>query len=111
VSAGWRERWFGWFDVRYSKALAIVGVCWVSMMLLWFTGRITTYWYHYLTPWGIAIVLLAGVVARLDRRFPKGVLLFVLLVLGVSIYFAPVWAEIPISGAAARRRLFLPMWQ
>ena len=72
-----------------------MGVSWVSMMLLWFTRRITTYWYHYLTPWGIALVLLAGVVARLERRYPKGVLSFVLVVAAVFIYFAPVWAELP----------------
>jgi dolichyl-phosphate-mannose-protein mannosyltransferase len=111
LSPRWRERWRGWFDVRYSKALAILGVSWVSMMLLWFTRRITTYWYHYLTPWGIALVLLGGVAARLDRRYPKGVLWFVVAVLVVFIYFAPVWAEIPLSVSAAHRRLIFPMWQ
>ena len=111
LSPRWRERWLAWFDVRYSKALAIVGVSWVSMMLLWFTRRITTYWYHYLTPWGIALVLLGGVAARLDRRFPKGVLSFVLVVLAVFVYFAPVWAELPISVAAAHRRLIFPLWR
>ena len=73
-SPRWRERWRGWFDVRTTQALAILGVSWVSMMLLWFTRRITTYWYHYLTPWGIALVLLGGVAARLDRRYPEEVL-------------------------------------
>ena len=111
LSPRWRERWRGWFDVRYTKALAILGVSWVSMMLLWFTRRITTYWYHYLTPWGITLVLLGGVVARLDRRFPKVVLSFVLVVLAVFIYFAPVWAEIPLSVSAAHRRLIFPMWR
>jgi len=111
LSPRWRERWRGWFDARYSKALAIVGVSWVSMMLLWFSRRITTYWYHYLTPWGIALVLLAGVVARLERRYPKGVLSFVLVVAAVFIYFAPVWAEIPISISAAHHRLIFPLWR
>ncbi len=106
-----RERWKQVFDVRSSKALAILAVSWVSMMLLWFSGRITTYWYHYLTPWGLAIILIAGVFARLDRRFPKAVLIFVLLVLAISIYFAPVWAEIPITASAAYRRLIFPLWR
>jgi dolichyl-phosphate-mannose--protein O-mannosyl transferase len=107
----WRERWSRWFDARSNKALAILGVAWLSMMLLWISGRIVTYWYHYMTPWGLAMILVAGVVARLDRRFPKGVLVFVCLVLAVSVYFAPVWAEIPISVAAAHRRLIFPMWR
>ena len=111
LSPRWRERWRSWFDARTTKALAILGVSWVSMMLLWFTRRITTYWYHYLTPWGIALVLLGGVAARLDRRYPKEVLSFVLVVLVVFIYFAPVWAELPLSVSAAHRRLVFPMWQ
>jgi dolichyl-phosphate-mannose-protein mannosyltransferase len=107
---GLRARWLTWFDAGSSRALAILGVSWVSMMLLWFTKRIVTYWYHYLTSWGFAIMLVAGVASRLDRRYPRGVLLFVLLVLAVSIYFAPVWAELPISVSAANRRLF-PLWR
>ena len=79
------------------------------MMLLWISGRIVTYWYHYLTSWGFTLLLLAGVTARLDRRYSKHVLIFVLLVLAVSIYFAPVWAELPISLAAAHRRLIFPL--
>jgi hypothetical protein len=37
--------------------------------------------------------------------------MFVLLVLAVSMYFAPVWAEIPISVSAVHRRLIFPMWR
>ncbi len=110
LSPAWRQRWRAWSDATFSKALAITGICWVSMMLLWFTRRITTYWYHYLTPWGVALVLLGGVAARLDRRHPRAMLGFVLLVLVVFIYFAPVWAELPISVSAARRRLVFPLW-
>lgn len=110
LSAKWRQRWRSCFDHRFSKAVAIVGACWVSMMLLWFTRRITTYWYHYLTPWGVALVLMGGVAARVERRHPKAMLWFVMLVMIVFIYFAPVWAELPISAAAARRRLVFPLW-
>jgi dolichyl-phosphate-mannose--protein O-mannosyl transferase len=107
----WRERWRRWFDDRSTRALAILGVSWLSMMALWMTGRIITYWYHYLTPWGFAIMLVAGVVAAVDRRSPKLALLFVAVVLAVAIYFAPVWAELPISISAAHRRLIFPLWR
>ena len=107
----WRERWSRLFDSRSNKALAILGVAWLSMMLLWISGRIVTYWYHYLTPWGLALTLVAGVFSRLDRRLPRVVLAFVLAVLAVSVYFAPVWAELPISVAAAHRRLLFPLWR
>ena len=110
VSERWRRRWSTWFDGRFSKAVAVLGVCWVSMMLLWFTRRITTYWYHYLTPWGVLLTLLGGLAARVDRRHPRAMLWFVLLVLLVFVYFAPVWAELPVSVSAARRRLVFPLW-
>jgi dolichyl-phosphate-mannose--protein O-mannosyl transferase len=111
VSVRWRARLREWFDAGSSKALAILGISWVSMMLLWFTGRITSYWYHYLTPYTFAIMLAAGVVAHLDRRFPKEVLFFVLLLLAAFVYFAPVWGELPISASAANFRLISPMWR
>jgi dolichyl-phosphate-mannose--protein O-mannosyl transferase len=106
----WRVRWFAWFDVATTKAFAILWASWLSMLLLWMSGKISTYWYHYLYAWGFALALLAGVVARLDRRFPKATLGFVVVALAVAIYFAPVWAELPISVAAAHRRLIFPLW-
>jgi dolichyl-phosphate-mannose--protein O-mannosyl transferase len=111
LRARWRERWARWFDADSTKALAILAVSWLSMLLLWMSGKISTYWYHYLYAWGFALTLLAGVIAHLDRRFPKLALLFVLLVLAISIYFAPVWAEIPISQKAAHWRLPFPLWR
>jgi hypothetical protein len=110
-SARWRERWRTWFDARATKALAILGVSWVSMMLLWFTERITTYWYHYLTPWGILLTLMGAAASRLDRRYPREVLIFVATVLAISVYFAPVWAELPLSVAGVNQRLIFPRWR
>jgi dolichyl-phosphate-mannose--protein O-mannosyl transferase len=107
----WRERWKHWFDARSTKALAILGASWVSTMLLWMSGRIVTYWYHYLTPWGFAIILVAGIVSRFDRRHSEEVLLFVFAVFLVSIYFAPVWAELPISQASVNNRLPFALWR
>jgi len=110
LSARWRERWQRWFDTSASRALAILGVSWLATMLLWMSGRIVTYWYHWLTPWGFGIMLVAGVVSRFERRYPKPVLVFVLLVLAGATYLAPVWAELPISRTSANLRLF-PGWR
>ena len=88
------------------------GVSSLSMKLIWFNRRITTYGYHYLTPWGIALVLLAG--ARRAPRSPlprAGAGRPCWRKLAVFIYFAPVWAELPLSVSAAHRRLVFPMWQ
>lgn len=106
LSVRWRDRWKQWFDTNASKALAILGASWLATMLLWMSGTIVTYWYHYLTSWGFGIMLVAGVVSVFERRFPKEVLMFVLCVLAVAIYLTPVWAEFPISQATANHLLF-----
>ena len=36
---------------------------------------------------------------------------FVLLVLAVSVYFAPVWGELPLSLPAVHRRLIFLPWR
>jgi dolichyl-phosphate-mannose-protein mannosyltransferase len=107
----WRARWLNCFDVATTKAFVILWVSWLSMLLLWMSGKISTYWYHYLYAWGFALVLLAGVVASLDRRYPRVTLGFVLLTAAVAVYFAPVWAELPISVEGAHRRLIFSLWQ
>jgi dolichyl-phosphate-mannose--protein O-mannosyl transferase len=111
VGAAFNARWRGWFDTTFKRAVAILAVGWLSMNLLWFSRRIVTYFYHYLASWGFALLLLAGVVARLDRRYPKQVLAFVAVVLAVFVWFAPVWAEFPLSPAAVNRRLIFPLWR
>jgi dolichyl-phosphate-mannose--protein O-mannosyl transferase len=110
LSARWRERWSRWFDTTASRGLAILGASWLATMLLWMSGRIVTYWYHWLTPWGFGIMLVAGVVSRFEQRYPKAVLAFVLLVLAVALYLAPIWAELPVSRTGANIRLF-PGWR
>lgn len=106
-----RTRWFKWFDLATTKAFVILWASWLSMLLLWMSGKISTYWYHYLYAWGFALALLAGAVSQLDRRSPKLALGFVVVVFVVAAYFAPVWAELPISVEAAHQRLVFPLWR
>jgi dolichyl-phosphate-mannose-protein mannosyltransferase len=107
----WQERWRAFFDRPGRQALAILGVAWLSMMLLWISGRIVTYWYHYLTPWSLALALVGGVVAAWERRHPRAVFYFVVAVVVVFAYFVPVWAELPIAPDAVARRLVFPLWR
>ena len=109
LSRRWRERWKTWFDEHSTKAVAILLASWLSAMLLWMSGKIVTYWYHYLTAWGFGLILVGGVVSRLDRRHPKLAMVFVLASLAVAIFLAPVWAEFPTSQAGAHLRL--PFWR
>jgi dolichyl-phosphate-mannose--protein O-mannosyl transferase len=110
-SPRWRERWKHWFDANASRGLAILGASWLATMLLWMSGRIVTYWYHWLTSWGFGIMIVAGVTSRLERRYPKQVLIFVLCILAVAVFYAPVWAEFPLSRTAVNLRLPFPLWR
>jgi dolichyl-phosphate-mannose--protein O-mannosyl transferase len=70
-----------------------------------------SFFYHYLTPYAFAIILLAGVAAKLERRWPRAVLVFVSLAVLVALYFAPVWGEFALTLQEANRRLIFLPWR
>jgi dolichyl-phosphate-mannose-protein mannosyltransferase len=108
--AGWRKLWAKWFDRTFTKALAILATGWAAMLAPWTVGGGTyTYWYHYMPSYSFALLLLAGGMARVERRWPQVVFFFAAFVVAVFIFYAPVWGEFLIStGAANRRLIFLP---
>ena len=84
-----RERWSSLFDPDFTKAVLVLASGWVAMFMLFAVSMGKhSFFYHYQPSYGFAIVLLAGVVARLERRWPREVLLFVALAFVVAIYFA-----------------------
>jgi dolichyl-phosphate-mannose--protein O-mannosyl transferase len=108
---GFRERLKTFFDSASTKGVVILGASWLSAMLLWMSGKIVIYWYHYLTAWGFAIMLLAGILSRFERRYPKAILGFVIAVVAVAIWFVPVWAEFPLSRQGMVMRLPFALWR
>ena len=109
--ARWRARWTAWFELRFTRALVIVVVGWVAMLLPWIAGPMRSFWYHYLPSWTFALLLFSGLIARLERRHPRWVFGFVLMVLGVAVFYAPVWGEFPLTTAQAHHRLLFVPWQ
>jgi dolichyl-phosphate-mannose--protein O-mannosyl transferase len=109
--ARWRERYSGWFDRRFTKALVILLVGWIAMLLPWISGPMRTFWYHYMPSWSFAVLLFSGLIARLERRSPRWVLLFVVIVLATAVFYAPVWGEFPLTTAQAHLRLIFRPWQ
>ena len=94
------------------RSAALLTVGWVALLAPWTVGRGSyTFMYHYLPSYGFALTLAAGVAAHLERRFPRGLLLYVGLALSIGIYFAPVWAELPLTESIANRRLMFIPWQ
>jgi dolichyl-phosphate-mannose-protein mannosyltransferase len=108
----WRKRWTRWFAAPFTQRMLLLALGWLAMLMPWMVGRgIYTFWYHYLPSWAFALLLLAAVIAHAERRWPGLVLVLMLLVCSVTVYFAPVWAEFPMTVEAANRRLIFLPWR
>jgi len=54
---------------------------------------------------------LAGLTDRMYRRFRLHTLLAVVLVAEVTLFYAPIWSELPLTQSALHARLFFPFWR
>jgi dolichyl-phosphate-mannose-protein mannosyltransferase len=112
VSRQARERLRALVPPDLGRAVVILAGGWLALLAPWIVARGTyTFWYHYLPSYGLGLVLVAGLVAHLERRYERHVSTYVVLALAFAIYFAPVWAEFPITEARANARLVLPGWK
>ena len=110
--AGWRKHWPPFFDAAFTKAVLVLAVGWVALITLFVVSMGKhSFFYHYLSSYAFAIVLLAGVVAKLERRWPRAVLVFVALSVLYAIYFAPAWGEFSLTLPEANRRLIFLPWR
>ncbi len=99
-------------DWPLAKPVGILLLGWATMIAPWTTLRTQYSFLHYYLPsYGFALLLLGGLMARLERTRPRHVLVFVGLVVAVAAYFAPVWCEFPMAEASAFHRLILPKWR
>jgi dolichyl-phosphate-mannose-protein mannosyltransferase len=108
------DAWAPTFTSRalFLRALFLLAMGWVALLAPWTVARGTyVFMYHYLPSYGFALVILAGLAARLERRFPRAVAGFIVLVFALALFFAPVWAEFPLSEASANHRLVFPTWR
>jgi dolichyl-phosphate-mannose-protein mannosyltransferase len=113
------RRSLAWFRRRPAlpastpeRAGLLLALGWLALLAPWTVARGTyTFMYHYLPSYGFALVLLAGGVAYVERRWPKVALGFIASVVLMAAYFAPVWGEFPLSEAAAHGRLVFRAWQ
>ena len=95
-----------------GRAAGLLTVGWLAMLAPWMIGRGSyTFIYHYLPSYGFALILVSGMAAHLERRWPRALTGYLGLVLLLAIFFAPVWAEFPLAEAAANRRLMFVPWQ
>lgn len=94
-----------------SRGLVAIFLFALAMLLPWIIGKRDSYIYHYLPTYALSLVMIAGVVARVYAG-RRGLALGYVLAVGVlSAYYAPVWAQLPLTTAAFEQRVFLPMWR
>lgn len=119
--------WGGWISALASVALLAVAAVrrklaelqhlalplagWLGFLLPWILSKRDSYLYHYVPAHGFALVLLAGFLFRAYRRRPVPAFAAFLVIALVSIFYAPLWAELPIAPEAINWRLFLPSWR
>ena len=95
----------------HTQSMLLVGLGWVGFLSPWILTDRDSYIYHYLPAYALGLVSFGGLVARFHLRWPRGSLAFLLLVVAVSVFYAPVWAQLPVSPRGYDLRLFLHRWR
>lgn len=105
-------------DVDYMLAVpdragVIFGVlvAWAGPLAFWVPSLRDAYLYHYLPSYTFALVFLAGFLDRVYARRPRATFVAIVIIAEVSIFYAPVWGEMPLSLSALDARLFFPFWR
>lgn len=104
----WVKNAFRWLtnpSQSESARLFWLLVCYVGPILFWVPALRDAYIYHYLPAYAFALPILAGFFARYYHGHRMLALLGLVAVLEVSVLYAPLWAELPLSQAAFEARL------
>jgi dolichyl-phosphate-mannose--protein O-mannosyl transferase len=112
VSRRVRGWWLSLFGEGFARPALLVVLGYFALLSPWMVGRGKyTFWYHYLPSYGFGLVLMAAALDRIGRRRPDVLLLVVSLACVAFVFFAPVWAEFPISEKHANLRLIFQPWR
>jgi dolichyl-phosphate-mannose--protein O-mannosyl transferase len=84
---------------------------WSAPIVFWIPSLRDSFIYHYMPSYAFALVLLAGLVERTYRRYRMATLIGVIVVLEVSLFYAPLWGELPITQRALDARLPFRSWR
>jgi dolichyl-phosphate-mannose--protein O-mannosyl transferase len=99
------------FILAHGRAVLCSLSAALGFLAPWVVSHRDSYIYHFLPIYVGLIVLLAGFVGFAWQRDRSRVLGYLVLVLLVAAFYAPVWSFMPISQDAFRARLFLAWWR
>jgi len=112
LKQSWRRFWPKALDPAFTRAAMLLALGWFVCIIFWpFAHGDHAFFYHYQPSYAFALVLLAGCVAKLERRRPGAVLALVALAAIVAVYFAPVWGEFSLTELEINRRLIFRPWR
>jgi dolichyl-phosphate-mannose--protein O-mannosyl transferase len=107
--------WLMILDAPTTRGALLMLVGWFAFMAPWIATRGSrgnyTFSHYYLPCYAFLLVMLAGLLSHLERKFPKWVTGYLTIALLVSIYYAPVWGELALTTAAANHRLLFATWR
>jgi dolichyl-phosphate-mannose--protein O-mannosyl transferase len=113
--SSWRklaERVGDWYTAELGNGVLVTIVGWCAMLAPWTVARKGyVFHYHYMPSFAFLILMLAGFFAHVDRKKAIVAAVFVGLACAVAAFYAPVWAEIPISEKYAHWRLIWRLWR
>ena len=95
-----------------GKPTLLMLLGWAAMLAPWSIVRNKFSFTHYYLPsYGFALLMLGGLVAYAERKWPRAVLVFISLALVMAIYLAPIWGEFSIRERWVNRLLLPPTWR
>ncbi len=99
------------FVAEQGRSVLLALAVSLGFLAPWVMTHRDSYIYHFLPSYAGLVVLLGGYLGWVHARAPFAVLLFLLVVLLVAAFYAPVWATIPVTSNALRWRLLLESWR
>lgn len=91
--------------------LAMLFAAWCAPVVPWLVSRRDSYIYHYLLAYVFGITLVATLLDWIERRRRTLGLVLLLVLSQVSLFYAPVWGQLPLSRRGVEARLFLERWR
>lgn len=107
----WRELFRRKTELNQVQADTFLVAAWVAPILPWILTARDSYIYHYLPAYAAGLVLLSAWAARLFQRLPSLTVVVGCVLLVLSLYFAPVSTQWPISPAGFEQRMWLEGWR
>lgn len=115
VKAKFKRFWLESLGNRVTLGALIMLLGWLSFMAPWILARNTrgnyTFSHYYLPCYAFMLVFLAGVLSKLEQKYPKAVAIYIGIAFAIALFYVPVWGEFALSVKSANYRLIFPNWR